>query len=119
VRNVLLTRVGCRYLPPLRAVLLTFDPLPAFAHPTASFPSTSSPFPPRSRQPKHSDLMKSPGPDDEEDEEVEGAPVALKAIPMIMGSGFALATIEWQGLGWRPTVGQQIGQSPSSSSLTM
>lgn len=30
---------------------------------------------------------------------------------MIAGSGFTLATVEWQGLGWRPRVGQKISTS--------
>lgn len=98
-----------RYLPPLRAVLLTFDPLPTFAHPTSYFPASSSPFPPPSRQTNHSKFMTTPGPE-EDDEEVEASgTVQLKALPMIEGSGFALAMVEWQGLAWRPRIGQQIG----------
>lgn len=53
--------------------------------------------------------MATPGPDDEDDEAEASATVQLKALPMIDGSGFALAMVEWQGLAWRPRIGQHIG----------
>lgn len=36
--------------------------------------------------------------------------VAFKVLPMIEGSGFVLAKVEFQGMGWRPQVGQKIGE---------
>ncbi|KAL8280532.1 hypothetical protein RQP46_007180 [Phenoliferia psychrophenolica] len=117
VREVLAGWV-MRYLPPLRAVLLTFNPIPTFAHPSATFPLAASPFPPpsstRSRDPTR--LLKSPGPDDDdEDDDPVPETVELISLPMIAGSGFALPTVEFQGLAWRPRIGQRIVGSPSLS----
>lgn len=59
----------------------------------------------------------SPGPEDEdEDEEVEGQvkKIQFKGIPLIAGSGFGLAQIEWKGFGWRPRVGQRLSALPFS-----
>lgn len=101
-----------RYLPPLRAVLLTFDPLPTFAHPTASFPASASPFP---RRRHRNGALESDDEDSEEEEEgAEGKEVKkvqFKVIPLIEGSGFGLANVEFKGMAWRPRVGQKIGTS--------
>uniref|UniRef100_A0A0K3CR30 RPA43 OB domain-containing protein n=1 Tax=Rhodotorula toruloides TaxID=5286 RepID=A0A0K3CR30_RHOTO len=111
VREVLAGWV-MRYLPPIRAVLLSFSPTPRFVHPAASFPAALCPFDnlqsvsmkdPRS-------LLSSPQPGaangDEDDEEQEV--VRLKTLPMVDGSGFTLANVEWEGVGWRPRVGMKV-----------
>lgn len=100
-----------RYLPPLRAVLLTFNPLPTFAHPAATFPLSASPFPPPTSSRPHDPtrLLKSPGPDDDDDEPEAPTTVQLISLPMIAGSGFALPTVQFEGLAWRPRIGQRIG----------
>lgn len=107
-----------RYLPPLRAVLLTFDPLPTFAHQTESFPAANDPFTYAKRRNTGNALLS----DDGESEEDEGPSqngekpvkqVQFKVLPMIEGSGFGLANVEFKGMAWRPRVGQKIGKSCS------
>ena len=50
------------------------------------------------------------GPDGEEQETV-----LLKTLPMVEGSGFTLAQVNWKGMGWRPRVGQKIVGGPTLS----
>ncbi|GAA5961189.1 hypothetical protein JCM8115_005861 [Rhodotorula mucilaginosa] len=105
VREVLAGWV-MRYLPPLRAVLLSFSPTPRFLHPAQRFRSSRVPF----------DSMYESGDESEEDQEEqeEGAgdaakrTVWLKSLPMVDGSGFTLANVEWEGVGWRPRVGMKL-----------
>lgn len=98
-------------------MLLTFGPVPILQHSTEAFPLISSPFPLSSgRDPTR--LLESPGPDDDSSEDAEeGSQIHFKGIPIIESSGFGLARVEWQGLGWRPRLGQKLGQSipPASS----
>ncbi|KAJ8296271.1 hypothetical protein OF846_000667 [Rhodotorula toruloides] len=111
VREVLAGWV-MRYLPPIRAVLLSFSPTPRFVHPAASFPAALCPFDNlhsvSAKDPRS--LLSSPQPGaangDEDDEEQEV--VRLKTLPMVDGSGFTLANVEWEGVGWRPRVGMIV-----------
>ncbi|GJN88163.1 hypothetical protein Rhopal_001128-T1 [Rhodotorula paludigena] len=123
VREVLAGWV-MRYLPPIRAVLLSFTPTPRFLHPAASFPAAANPFDhlapinPRA-------LVSSPQPGagagaEDEDDEV----IRVKTLPMIPGSGFTLADVEWEGVGWRPRIGMKLVgtltlSSPSHVSLLL
>lgn len=59
------------------------------------------------------------GDESEEEQEEEGADddaakrtVWLKSLPMVDGSGFTLANVEWEGVGWRPRIGMKLGESP-------
>lgn len=104
VREVLAGWV-MRYLPPLRAVLLSFSPTPRFLHPAQRFRSSRVPF----------DSMYESGDESEEEQEEEGADddaakrtVWLKSLPMVDGSGFTLANVEWEGVGWRPRIGMKL-----------
>ncbi|GAA5865805.1 hypothetical protein JCM3774_003102 [Rhodotorula dairenensis] len=109
VREVLAGWV-MRYLPPLRAVLLSFSPTPRFLHPAQRFRSSRVPF----------DSLYESGDDSEEDDDDDnlqghdgtGAAarrtVLLKSLPMVDGSGFTLANVEWEGVGWRPRVGMKL-----------
>lgn len=58
-------------------------------------------------------LLKSPEPEDSDEDDTVPETVELKALPMIAGSGFTLATVEWQGLAWRPRVGQKLSEALS------
>ncbi|BGP37524.1 hypothetical protein JCM10450v2_001428 [Rhodotorula kratochvilovae] len=112
VREVLAGWV-MRYLPPIRAVLLSFSPTPRFLHPAASFPASASPF---DSLPLHVNPLKDPrgllsspqpgGAEDAAEEETET--IRLKTLPMIQGTGFTLANVEWEGVGWRPRVGMKL-----------
>ncbi|GAA5979427.1 hypothetical protein JCM10908_002921 [Rhodotorula pacifica] len=109
VREVLAGWV-MRYLPPLRAVLLSFSPTPRFLHPAQRFRANRVPF----------DSMYESGDesqdDDHDDANAEAAAgggggkrtVRLKSLPMVDGSGFTLANVEWEGVGWRPRVGMKL-----------
>ncbi|GAA5835445.1 hypothetical protein JCM11251_005236 [Rhodosporidiobolus azoricus] len=115
VREVLAGWV-MRYLPPIRAVLLSFSPTPRFLHPSASFPSSASPFDSLSS----SNPLKNPSgyletPPPEDGEAGEGEAVTLKTLPMVEGSGFTLAMVEWEGVGWRPRVGMKLVGTPTLS----
>ena len=58
-------------------------------------------------------MLESDGDDSEEEqaeEEAEVKRVQLKVLPMIEGSGFGLANVEFKGMAWRPRVGQKIGE---------
>ncbi|GAA5896148.1 hypothetical protein JCM6882_008502 [Rhodosporidiobolus microsporus] len=114
VREVLAGWV-MRYLPPIRAVLLSFSPTPRFLHPSASFPSSASPFDSVSSNPlkNPSGYLASPPPEGED--EAEGEAVTLKTLPMVEGSGFTLAMVEWEGVGWRPRVGMKLVGTPTLS----
>ncbi|ORY90774.1 hypothetical protein BCR35DRAFT_299345 [Leucosporidium creatinivorum] len=120
VKEVLASWV-MRYLPPLRAVLLTFDPLPTFAHQTESFPASKDPFTYAKRRSTGNALL-SEDDDEEEDEEALSQngekpvkQIKFKVLPMIEGSGFGLANVEFKGMAWRPRVGQKIVGSPTLS----
>ncbi|GAA5825089.1 hypothetical protein JCM3770_004733 [Rhodotorula araucariae] len=122
VREVLAGWV-MRYLPPLRAVLLSFSPTPRFLHPAASFPASASPFDSPPLNPRG--LLSSPQPASAPDDHAaETDTVRLKTLPMIQGTGFTLANVEWEGVGWRPRVGiKLVGTltlaSPSHVSLLL
>ncbi|BGP22443.1 hypothetical protein JCM10295v2_001322 [Rhodotorula toruloides] len=111
VREVLAGWV-MRYLPPIRAVLLSFSPTPRFLHPAASFPADLCPFDHlQSVSLKDSrSLLSSPQPDDAnaDNEDEEQQVVRLQTLPMIDGSGFILANVGWEGVGWRPRVGMKL-----------
>ncbi|GAA6015681.1 hypothetical protein JCM8202_001074 [Rhodotorula sphaerocarpa] len=102
VREVLAGWV-MRYLPPLRAVLLSFSPTPRFLHPAQRFRSSRVPF---------DSLYESDEGSDEEGDEAAAAggsrSVRLKTLPMVDGSGFTLANVEWEGVGWRPRIGMKL-----------
>ena len=110
-----------RYLPPVRAVLLSFSPTPRFLHPAASFPASASPFDSSFTSAKDPrSLLSTPQPqaaaaDDADDDDAET--VRFKSLPMVQGTGFTLANVEWEGVGWRPRVGMKLGpsQAPSRS----
>ncbi|GAA6039651.1 hypothetical protein JCM8097_002236 [Rhodosporidiobolus ruineniae] len=108
VREVLAGWV-MRYLPPIRAVLLSFSPTPRFLHPSASFPASASPFDSSSKP--HLSLATPPPEDDDEEKQT----VRLKTLPMVLGSGFTLANVEWEGVGWRPKVGMKLVGTPTLS----
>jgi hypothetical protein len=62
--------------------------------------------------------------EEDQEEQEEGAgdaakrTVWLKSLPMVDGSGFTLANVEWEGVGWRPRVGMKLGESlPSAPCL--
>ncbi|KAM0751742.1 hypothetical protein T439DRAFT_379837 [Meredithblackwellia eburnea MCA 4105] len=116
VREVLAGWV-MRYLPPLRAVLLTFNPIPTFAHPSAQFPLSASPFDdiPLIQQDGSSPAADSDSEDSPSKKKEEESQVKLISLPMITGSGFALPTVAFQGLAWRPRIGQRIVGSPTLS----
>ncbi|GAA5944023.1 hypothetical protein JCM3775_006816 [Rhodotorula graminis] len=111
VREVLAGWV-MRYLPPVRAVLLSFSPTPRFLHPAASFPASASPFDSSfspAKDPRA--LLSTPQPqaaaaDDDDDD--DGETVRFKSLPMVQGTGFTLANVEWEGVGWRPRVGMKL-----------
>ncbi|GAA5945950.1 hypothetical protein JCM1841_003421 [Sporobolomyces salmonicolor] len=120
VREVLAGWV-MRYLPPLRAVVLSFSPSPRFLHPAAPFPADASPFddlPSASSLKDPRAYLASPPPD-ARDNVIKGEEgqqvVLLKTLPMIDGSGFTLADVEWEGLGWRPRVGMRLVGTPTLS----
>lgn len=105
-----------RYLPPLRAVLLSFDPSPSFAHPTERFPSRASPFSNSTANKDPSRLLHSDDDTQDDDDDASGQlkaqdKVKLKVLPMIAGSGFTLANVQFKGMAWRPQVGQRIGET--------
>ncbi|GAA5879373.1 hypothetical protein JCM16303_003180 [Sporobolomyces ruberrimus] len=119
-----------RYLPPLHAVVLSFDSNPRFLHPEALFDANACPF--ETNLPSSSSLLPSPPPtpptnsngnkttaagyDEEEKKKLEeGELVRLKTLPMIDGSGFTLADVEWKGLGWAPRVGMKLVGTPTLS----
>ncbi|BGP18909.1 hypothetical protein JCM10213_005506 [Rhodosporidiobolus nylandii] len=112
VREVLAGWV-MRYLPPLRAVLLSFSPTPRFLHPAADFPASASPFKDASGSANPSAYLNTPPPEVEAAE--EGETVRLKTLPMVLGSGFTLAEVEWEGVGWRPKVGMKLVGTPTLS----
>ncbi|GAA6059651.1 hypothetical protein JCM10212_004154 [Sporobolomyces blumeae] len=116
VREVLAGWV-MRYLPPLQAVVLSFSPTPRFLHPAADFAAAASPFDsPSSLLKNPKDYLASPPPDDvKDDSDSLGDKVRLKTLPMIDGSGFTLADVEWEGLGWRPQVGMRLIGTPTLS----
>ncbi|GAA5901659.1 uncharacterized protein JCM6883_000355 [Sporobolomyces salmoneus] len=126
-----------RYLPPLHAVVLSFEPNPRFLHPEALFDVEACPFETLNDP---STLVKNPLLDlktktttatngklsngtttveeleEEEKRKLEaGELVRLKTLPMIDGSGFTLADVEWKGLGWRPQVGMKLVGTPTLS----
>ncbi|SCV72414.1 BQ2448_3951 [Microbotryum intermedium] len=120
------SKVFDRYLPPLQCVLLTFSPTPTFIHPTSTFPSHASPFPPLpSTSSARSRLALTSREDDDDskpshdrktpDEDEEDEKVYLKVLPMISGTGFGLPIVHFTGIGWRPRVGQKIVGSPTLS----
>ncbi|KAK4048071.1 hypothetical protein OIO90_005972 [Microbotryomycetes sp. JL221] len=113
VKEVLASWV-LRYLPPIKGVLLSFDPQPTFAHPSESFKAKASPFSTK-RSTHLLDDQEDPSDEDETDSTSEPKQVQLKVLPMIEGSGFALAYVNWQGMAWRPRIGQQIVGSPTLS----
>jgi hypothetical protein len=101
-----------RYLPPLQAVVLSFDHNPRFLYPSASFDANAVPFETHQEySPAINGNGKSAGGIDEEERKrlEAGELVRLKTLPMIDGSGFTLADVEWKGLGWRPQVGMKLG----------
>lgn len=102
-----------RYLPPLKGVLVSFNPSPSFEHPASQFNSAYSPFetPSASSSSRNdpSRLLMSPGREDEEEDAAPSQSVKLIAMPMIEGSGFALPVVRWNGVVWRPRVGQIVG----------
>lgn len=103
-----------RYLPPLKAVVLSFDQNPRFLHPEALFQTQACPFETHGTTTTTTMNGKgtSTGLDEEERLKLErGELVKLKTLPMIDGSGFTLANVEWKGLGWRPQVGMKLGES--------
>lgn len=115
-----------RYLPPLRAVVLSFDSNPKFLHPAASFDAEACPFETHGNYsslaaPKEStngSTRRRSGDEIGEQERQKlqaGELVRLKTLPMIDGSGFALADVEWKGLGWRPQVGMKLVGTPTLS----
>ncbi|GAA6020133.1 hypothetical protein JCM10207_006268 [Rhodosporidiobolus poonsookiae] len=114
VREVLAGWV-MRYLPPLRAVLLSFSPTPRFLHPSAPFPASESPFRDALQPLKSSSNGYLASPPPEEDDEGEKETVRLKTLPMVLGSGFTLAMVEWEGVGWRPRVGMKLVGTPTLS----
>ncbi|GAA5914164.1 hypothetical protein JCM8208_003924 [Rhodotorula glutinis] len=112
VREVLAGWV-MRYLPPVRAVLLSFSPTPRFLHPAASFPASASPFDSSfspAKDPRS--LLSTPQPQaaapDDQDDDDDGETVRFKSLPMVQGTGFTLANVEWEGVGWRPRVGMKL-----------
>lgn len=70
-------------------------------------------------------MLESDGEESDEEEQAEQTngqekevkKVQLKVLPMIEGSGFGLANVEFKGMAWRPRVGQTIGKLFSSISL--
>lgn len=91
-------------MPPLRAVLLSFSPTPRFLHPAQRFKSSRVPF---------DSLYESENESDEEadaQEQAQQRGVRLKTLPMVDGSGFTLAHVEWEGVGWRPRVGMKLSE---------
>lgn len=111
-----------RYLPPLRCVVLSFEPNPRFLHPRALFDANACPF--ETQDPPASTTNGTTGTSNDDDEEKQkleaGELVRLKTLPMIDGSGFTLADVEWKGLGWKPTVGMKLGPYlPISSSHSL
>ncbi|SCZ92289.1 BZ3500_MvSof-1268-A1-R1_Chr5-2g07763 [Microbotryum saponariae] len=126
VRQVLAGWV-MRYLPPLQCVLLTFSPTPTFVHPTSTFPSHASPFPPVSsstrsgltltsrEESNEEDDLKPTNNLEDQDEQEEEEKVKFKVLPMISGTGFGLPIVHFTGVGWRPRVGQKIVGSPTLS----
>ncbi|GAA5977127.1 hypothetical protein JCM11641_001309 [Rhodosporidiobolus odoratus] len=118
VREVLAGWV-MRYLPPLRAVLLSFSPTPRFLHPSASFPAAASPFEATSNKVRDpASYLSTPPPDNDDADEngPEGSEqVRLKTLPMVLGSGFTLAEVEWEGVGWRPKIGMKLVGTPTLS----
>jgi len=98
--------------------VLSFNPNPTFLHPSALFDSTASPFDtdhsyiknPLASPPPTSKAGETITGNAEEKERIEnGELIRLKTLPMVDGSGFTLADVEWQGLGWKPTVGMKLG----------
>ena len=81
----------------MRAVLLSFHPIPTYQHDAANFKHKHSPF-------------RNTFDDDDDSDEGGDAEVALKVLPMIEGSAFSLPRIEFKGVGWRPRVGHRLGQ---------
>ncbi|GAA5854025.1 hypothetical protein JCM9279_003767 [Rhodotorula babjevae] len=125
VREVLAGWV-MRYLPPVRAVLLSFSPTPRFLHPAASFPASASPFDSSyspAKDPRS--LLSTPQPEAAaQDDDDDGETVRFKSLPMVQGTGFTLANVEWEGVGWRPRVGMKLVgtltlASPSHVSLLL
>ncbi|GAA5937003.1 uncharacterized protein JCM15063_000125 [Sporobolomyces koalae] len=125
VREVLAGWV-MRYLPPLHAVVLSFDPNPKFLHPSALFSTEASPFDhDDSLAYLKSNALASPPPASnstttpttivKDELEQSGQLVRLKTLPMIDGSGFTLADVEWRGLGWKPRVGMKVVGTPTLS----
>ncbi|GAA5864600.1 hypothetical protein JCM1840_002164 [Sporobolomyces johnsonii] len=117
VREVLAGWV-MRYLPPLRAVVLSFSPSPRFLHPAAPFPADACPFddlPSASSLKDPRAYLASPPADVRDNGEEKQQVVLLKTLPMIDGSGFTLANVEWEGLGWRPRVGMKLVGTPTLS----
>jgi len=98
--------------------VLSFNPNPTFLHPSALFNSTASPFDSDNTYIKNPLASPPPTPNAggaetttaEEKERIEnGELIRLKTLPMVDGSGFTLADVEWEGLGWKPTVGMKLG----------
>ncbi|KAK4049372.1 hypothetical protein OIV83_004104 [Microbotryomycetes sp. JL201] len=115
VKEVLASWV-MRYLPPVQGVLLTFDPQPRYAHQTESFPAKSSPFSSTKAGGKLGQrILDSDSDSEDEGEQETHKQVQLKVLPMIQGSGFTLAHVNWSGTAWRPRVGQTISGSPTLS----
>ncbi|GAA5951130.1 hypothetical protein JCM3765_002393 [Sporobolomyces pararoseus] len=103
-----------RYLPPLKAVVLSFEQDPKFLHPPALFDAEACPFETHQNHSTTSTKMTL----DDQEEQVRlqsGELVRLKTLPMIDGSGFTLADVEWKGLGWRPKVGMKLIGTPTLS----
>ncbi|GAA6009800.1 hypothetical protein JCM11491_000818 [Sporobolomyces phaffii] len=104
-----------RYLPPLHAVVLSFDPNPRFLHPAAVFETAAVPFDTNAHLPSPPPTPSTSLDDDESRRLGTGELVRLKTLPMIDGSGFTLADVEWKGLGWRPQVGMKLVGTPTLS----